>query len=372
MDNTLKRLGALALGMPGIAAAADLAVRPQLEVQTAFYEESDGRMQIASHSASYIAPLPDGKRDIQVNAVREIMSGASPEITIPGENGPIQLLSTASIVEKRSQLDLRLRQGLSSGNLAIHLGQSREDDYRANFANVGGSHDLLDKSLTFDWSVGLSDDEIDATNRPFGGDKNSRNILLGLTQIIDRSSLLQLNFNYARHDGYLDDPYKLVFVRDTGVFNDSRPETRDLFAGLLRYVRHMGSSDAALHLDYRYYLDSWEVDAHTLSARWHQPFGSGWQWIAGLRLYSQSAAEFHDPLPENNASGIWSSDYRLDAFGSASASMALKRRFTPDFAAKLSYETYWRRASWRAFGSSGFAGADYEFDQLALSIDWQF
>ena len=50
-----------------------------------------------------------------------------------------------------------------------------------------------------------------------GDSSDSRNIidlLFGVTQVIDRSSLFQVNLTLSESDGYMTDPYKIVSLVD--------------------------------------------------------------------------------------------------------------------------------------------------------------
>ena len=49
------------------------------------------------------------------------------------------------------------------------------------------------------------------------GDKSKdvTNILLGITQVINRHTLVQFNYSLSQSDGYLNDPYKILSVVDS-------------------------------------------------------------------------------------------------------------------------------------------------------------
>jgi hypothetical protein len=150
-----------------------------------------------------------------------------------------------------------------------------------------------------------------------------------------------MTFGYS--DGYLTDPYKMVMNEDsagnpTGVFHEERPGEKFQWAWLNQYVRHFGQlNDAALHVDYRYGLDSWGSHSHTIEASWHQPIVDDWHIIPKFRYYSQDKADFYQPIfndtPNNNYTGLasrtyYSSDYRLAGFGALSGGIKLSKELT--------------------------------------------
>ena len=63
-----------------------------------------------------------------------------------------------------------------------------------------------------------------ATNRVGADDtKTNADVILGITQVISRKTLMQLNYSMGITDGYLTDPYKIVTVVDpvTGLPDNS-------------------------------------------------------------------------------------------------------------------------------------------------------
>lgn len=132
--------------------------------------------------------------------------------------------------------------------------------------------------------------------------------LLGLQQVIDENSVFQSNLTFSSADGFLSDPYKTF---------DNRPGSRDAIAWLNRYIRYVESADASLHLDYRYFADSWDTESHTFEVAWYQPFLDNWMIRPSVRYYSQSGAEFFTgKYPPENFKSTFSADQRTGPFTS--------------------------------------------------------
>ena len=155
------------------------------------------------------------------------------------------------------------------------------------------------------------DDDQSPGNR--GADSDSKNVLdvlLGVTQVLGRHTVLRVNLSYSDSSGYLTDPYKILSVVDpvtgdligrtpapgasgpTGVYRfESRPDSRRK-EGLYAEMRH-DFSGKVLQVGYRYSTDDWEVDSHTLESRLRLPLGGSNYLEPHVRYYQQTAASFY-------------------------------------------------------------------------------
>ncbi len=149
--------------------------------------------------------------------------------------------------------------------------------------------------------------------------KNVTELLIGLTQVIDRKTLMQFNYSYGKDDGYLTDPYKLLSVVD-GVTGDlrlvdpyvyeKRPDTRSR-QSLYWKTQHQFNKDV-LTTAYRYYWDDWGISAHTVDLRYRWEFGNGHYLQPHLRYSKQDAADFYrHSLVDGQIPVYASADYRL-------------------------------------------------------------
>ena len=164
-----------------------------------------------------------------------------------------------------------------------------------------------------------------------GGNENRSmlEMLLGVTQIIDRNTLMQFNYGLAVSDGYHNDPYKIVSVVDdtTGVvvageslagkyLYESRPNTRtkhSVFGKVKRYV----AGDVA-DISYRYMWDDWGVASSTVDMHYRFNISPSWYLEPHVRVYIQQAADFYNTsITTTQAADIvtandhLSADYRL-------------------------------------------------------------
>lgn len=335
-------LARAALALPGVAAA-----EVQADYLFAWYREADlpagqntqgrdvERYDIKSHFFSLLAPVAEN--ELGLNLVFESMSGASPWYVTPGPGGrPLQVMSGASIREQRTAADAHVAFAIPRGRLSVTLGASDEDDYRSLSGGLAVERSNDDQSVT--WSAGArySDDHLEPTQgtTPTSvaeADKRSASAYGGVSVVLDRRTVLQAGASLQQHDGYLTDPYKQVYVESgPQILAENRPGRRQGWAGTLKLRRHAAGPDAALHLDYRYYHDDWDLDSHTLEVAWHQRVATDWRLVPSLRWYSQNQAFFYAPwFAAIPADGYRSSDYRLSPFGAITARLELTRAAGP-------------------------------------------
>lgn len=147
-------------------------------------------------------------------------------------------------------------------------------------------------------------------------DKTTIDLLIGVTQVINRRMITQFNYSYSNVDGYLTDPFKVISVVNEQGYAQSylyenRPDsrTKHAFYGQAKYHFDAVIVDAS----YRFMTDDWEIDSHTIDSRFTIPLSSGHFIEPHVRFYTQSAAEFYDPfLVEGEALPKYASaDYRI-------------------------------------------------------------
>ena len=323
-------------GLGGKAQALSPAVESQVDYRYSRYSEDDidsdktsnadtQRYEIDTHQFRLVRPWGD-EYDVSVNLLYETMSGASPWFITPGANNePIQVMSGATIEDTRADALVRIRKYYEHEAYGFSLGFSDEDDYQSFNIGLDGEWEM-DSQRSYSAGIGYSDDDLNPTDgrsaqfpdRIDSASKDSLTGYIGITQVIDAQTTVQSSISYTKYDGFLSDPYKLAFVNGNTT-NDSRPNGREQFVWLTRFRHFFSNLRAALHLDYRYFEDDWDIVSHTAEAAWYQNIGDGWQVAPSVRYYSQSQAFFYAPFYDQaRDDGFASSDYRLSPYGALS------------------------------------------------------
>jgi hypothetical protein len=411
--NGLAKLNLAALALTGVmqdANAGRVEEDYNFDFQYGNYTESGNRMKVDIFETSVSAPI--GKSmTFSANAVRDVISGASPKYNRKDGKGQIvQSLSGASIFEQRDGVNSNLTYFFDNALLNLGAGFSQEQDYTSRFANSNLSWDFNKKLTTLNLGGSVAFDVVDPTipnkdcnegiENPKTPEitnatchKTTQQYLLGVSQILDKNSLLQLNMTYSNSEGYLSDPYKEVRFYKNGDLNnasltpgegfgrDTRPRQKNQFAWLAQYVHHFEvMNNAALHADYRFGMDDWGINSHTTELSWHQPIGAGFQIIPRFRYYSQDSADFYAPFFVGKAKdyGVYSSDYRLAGFGAMSGGLKIAKTFTelnkPIELMKLQagFEYYDHSAAYQLGGNNSGSFADFSYYLVTASINLKF
>jgi len=236
----------------------------------------------------------------------------------------IDVVTTASpYKETRTQGSFGFAMLNGSTEYNVNYTLSDENDYTANTASFDLSQDMFGglTTVSFGFSRGW-DDVRKRGDKAFAETIDRRNYRLGLSQIITRQLIMGLNYEVITDEGYLNNPYRSVRYLDPGnplgyaYQPEVYPRTRNSNAIALDaryYVRYR----ASVHGEYRYYTDSWGIDANTVQVGYTQPWGKRWLFEAGYRWYDQSAADFYSDLfPRADAQNFLARDKELSSFTS--------------------------------------------------------
>ncbi|MDD9969794.1 MAG: DUF3570 domain-containing protein [Myxococcales bacterium] len=300
--------------IPAVAAMAQADGETQGRASLGLYADDD-RVTVWSPTVSASTGL--GSAQIDANASVDVVSAASVDVVTSASPGTVS--------ERRVQLGATLRHPLSDivQGRTLVIG-STEKDYHALRAGLGTTAELADRNFTVDVQVLVALDRVTSTIDN-GLSESRRGALLdiSLTQILDPRTYLDLILEGRSMVGYHASPYRTVPIRvpqSTGITRlpEATPEIRMASAARVR-VRRAILDDLFLHVSYRYYLDDWEIDSHTVYALLL------WQAAPSLRVggsargYLQSAASFHSPrylAQEGDAPRFRTADRLLGAMDS--------------------------------------------------------
>lgn len=285
------------------------------------YQEESGRIHIETHSALFEKTI-NSWLSLKGQYVYDGISGASPT-GAPPPTGSDQV-PTATLDDVRQAGTLELIAKLGRHTLTPQIAYSSESDYRSLGIALTDAIDFNEKNTTLAVGIAHNFDEIQPEFWDSAEHKDSTDVLLGVTQLLDARTVFTANFTFGYSDGYLADPYKGFrfdgYPDPTAVFGEKRPGYKSkeiLFLSLTRFFDKLNGSAEA---EYRFYHDSFGIDSHTLGLAWHQKIGK-YVIVAPLfRYYTQSAADFYavrlpgDPSDPDSLVPIpayYSADYRL-------------------------------------------------------------
>ena len=94
------------------------------------------------------------------------------------------------------------------------------------------------------------------------------------------------------------------------------------------YRHFFDDQNGALQADYRYFIDSWDVESHTLELAWVQNLNNDIQITPFIRGYNQSQANFYSDVVVDTGD-YYSDDHRLSSYSAVSYGLRLKKNFGP-------------------------------------------
>jgi len=147
---------------------------------------------------------------------------------------------------------------------------------------------------------------------------------IGLNQVIDKHSLMQIKYAWENASGYLTDPYKILSVIDDENFSqlgstlnyvyEKRPEQREIQNIFFAYKRNQQGD--VLDFSYRYYWDEWDINSNTFDLKYRYRLKNQYYIQPHFRWYEQSSAYFfkHSLTTSEIVPDYASADFRLAHF----------------------------------------------------------
>jgi hypothetical protein len=226
-------------------------------------------------------------------------------------------------------------------NIEYGAAYSTEFDYKSLSFNASLMRDFNQRNTTLSAGVSYAQDEISprdglpdlyslmSENTKSGSDtKTTVDLLMGVTQVINRSTIMQFNYGFGNSSGYHNDPYKIVSIISdaTGAPLDylfeSRPDSRTKHS-LYWQTKHHFENDM-IDFSLRLMADDWGVNSQTLDMHYRWNISDSNYLEPHVRYYTQSAADFYEEQISNegltadqlatkyqNESRDVSADYRL-------------------------------------------------------------
>nr|WP_195742885.1 DUF3570 domain-containing protein [Shewanella woodyi] len=332
------------ISLPTIASEKKLEVT-KIETALLYYQEPD-RVTAAEGIFNLQASYGD-KSELEGKLLLDTLTGASPNGAAPqqqqqtftrpsgngvyyAKNGETPLDDTFK--DTRLQLNGNWTETLSNTdkvNLGFHL--SREYDYTSLGVNSGAErsfnrgnsavnlafgyyYDIIDPvgGRPVSWAPMLFRDDFssqsefkqafDKTRDLSSSIKQTFDLSVGFTQLLNRYWLVQGNYSFSYLDGYMTDPYKIISQIDErgtaqGYLYENRPDTR--YKQSVFLLTKGALETGVVDLSYRYSADDWGIDSHTVETHYRYQFTASLYGQIHLRYYRQSAVDFyHAFLPE--------------------------------------------------------------------------
>jgi hypothetical protein len=227
-------------------------------------------------------------------------------------------------------------------------GYSIEQDYRAITGNVRIAQTFNGGNTTVSLALNT---ELDSSF-PYGGiptpltvmsgqwktpssrSKTQAGFVFGITEVITRRWLMELDYSIDLQNGYMNDPYRILSVvgptsgEPTGYLYENRPNKRT--SQSLFWDNKLDLDPFVTDLSLRYFKDSWGITSKTAELSERINLTGSIYLEPSARWYQQSSANFFhsylvgdQPLP-----AYASSDTRLENFTSLTYGMKVGFKLT--------------------------------------------
>ncbi len=263
--------------------------------------------------------------------------------------------------------------------LTTSFSKSYESDYDSNTLSIGylawedetknRSYDIgltyqLNEILIKDCTQNAQCTNADAISGASAKETSSMiSTEIGMTQIIDTTSLAKASLFYSSEDGYLSNPYYNVVRNNNGttadVVAERRPDKRAAIGFNLKYIRAF-SDTLSTKFKYKFYNDDWGINSHTLDINNYYKLNNKYTVGFGLRYYTQSQADFYSESTtyftnQTNASH----DDRLSSFNAITYKTSLDYKYNDKISYNIGFNMYKQSTDLSATYSS--IGFKYKF-----------
>jgi hypothetical protein len=295
-----------------LAPAAHAAVLPEDRADVLYHRYDGGGVTIDGPSLLVRKKFAE-KYSVSANYYVDMVSSAS-----------IDVVTTASpYKEERTQMSLGADVLNGRTQYTVAFSNSDENDYTANTAAIDVSQDLFGDltNLSFGYSRGW--DEVRKRGDPEFNEPVDRSTWrIALSQILTPSLMIGMNWELVSDEGFLNNPYRSVRYLDPdsalGYAYQAEVYPRTRVSNALAFnARYFLPYRAALSGNYRWFTDTWGIDASTVTLGYTHPWGERWMFEMTYRWYSQSAADFYSDLfPYESAQNFLARDKELSTFTS--------------------------------------------------------
>ena len=216
--------------------------------------------------------------------------------------------------EVRHEFNFGMAHTFGKGILAADGIYSTESDYTSSTIIGNFTQYFAENNTSIQLGIVRSWDKVFPKTKNWKKNKNVTTFNANFSQIISKGLIVQLLSSYTDNNGLLSDNYQLVPITINGadsLFDPIHPDLRIRRAAALS-LKYRLNGESSLQIGYRYYWDSWDINASTYSANYerylseHVIMGLGW------RSNFQTQAFFFKPkysAPEQ----YMTTDIKLDA-----------------------------------------------------------
>jgi hypothetical protein len=310
------------LALLGCSAAVQAAVLPEDRADLMYHRYEGGGVTVQGPSVLVRKKFGESI-SVAANYYVDMISSAS-----------IDVVTTASpYKERREQKSLSADYLHGKSLYSLGYVTSEENDYQADTAFFSISQDMFGDLTTVSFGFSRGWDKVgNVLNSAFSRDVDRRNYRVGVSQVLTRNMILGVNYEAVSEQGYLQNPYRTLryLTPDPNVATggpETYPGTHTSNAISTR-LKYYLPWRAALDGSYRFYTDTWGINAHTAQLQYTHPLWKKWVLSGLYRFYTQNSADFYSDLfPRQNSQNFMGRDKEIASYSGHTLGVAASYEF---------------------------------------------
>ncbi len=217
----------------------------------------------------------------------------------------IDVVTSASpYTEKRTEHSVGINYLHEKSILNLGYISSEENDFEAKSMYFSISQSVFGDLTTLSMGYAKGHDNIFRTLKTggipgrdpnFAKEADRQSFSIGLSQVITKHLITNINYDLITDTGYLNNPYRTVRYTDGSRASEEYPNTRTSNAVSISANYYLPYR-AALHGTYRVFGDTWGIQASNYEIGYTHPLDKGWVFSGHYRKYSQTQASFYRDL----------------------------------------------------------------------------
>ncbi len=239
--------------------------------------------------------------------------------------------------KNRGQVIVGVEQSFGAATFALNAYRSQEIDYLSNALIFTVSGDFFQNNTTLTVRAQYNDDKVGELLKDGQLIRKDKAVITGalnFSQVLSKSAVFNLSYDFMKMDGYLSDPYRRVVVFDANnvfqTIKENHPNQRIRQAVTGKISQFLNMVNASVIGSYRYYFDDWQVKSHTAEVRFNKYVFDDFITGFNYRYYTQGGASFYREkynLSPNSGQQLRTADYKLNPFQSNSYGLNLRYLF---------------------------------------------
>jgi hypothetical protein len=340
---TRRLCGAGVLAAALAAGSARGQERQEVDVHGFYYKETSTR--VVQPRVQVTAAIPQTGTTVAADYVLDAITSAS--IAEHGDR-----MADKALTEYRNEVGAHVVQAIGNWRVGASYLRSRESDYDSDTIGGSLSVDLFERNTT--WTLAYAHTFDQVYNRPrsliehrsvpaCNSDQpqterdcplDTDYLSLSVSQLLSPTAVATAGFEVAALDGFQSNPYRAVNVGG-GAVAEKLPSTRQRYTLFGRLAQLFPSTGTTLQGIYRYYRDSWDLDANTFEARVYQDLTDHVDARLAYRFHTQGHASFaklpsgNTPAYDPDVDQFYTSDPKLFAFDSHYIEVQLRFALEP-------------------------------------------